>query len=117
MGGEISSAVISQMRTHGRISVCGSVSCYNSGDILRHDVLPKSTVLQPALTSRQLKMEGFFVTRWTPVWYEGIEKNLAWIREGKLRYKETITEGFENIFQAFVGVLRGENVGKAVVKL
>ena len=62
-------------------------------------------------------MEGFIVSRWGDRWFEGIEKNMAWIREGKLKYRETVTEGFENMFQAFDGMLRGDNFGKAVVKV
>ena len=63
-------------------------------------------------------MEGFLATRWDEKkQFEGIQKNLAWIREGKLKYKETITEGFENMFEAFDGMLRGNNLGKAIVKV
>lgn len=48
---------------------------------------------------------------------EGILQNLEWIKQGKLKYKETVTEGFENMFNAFVDMLQGGNVGKAVVKV
>jgi prostaglandin reductase 1 len=99
------------MKKFGRISVCGSISSYNNISI------PKTRILQPALVFKQLKMEGFVVNRWSDRWFEGIEKNLTWIREGKLRYKETVTVGFENMFQAFNGMLKGENFGKAIVKV
>lgn len=62
-------------------------------------------------------MEGFVVHRWADRWEEGIKQNLQWIKEGKLKYKETITEGFENAFNAFVGMLQGDNTGKAIVKI
>lgn len=62
-------------------------------------------------------MEGFLVRRWRDRWSEGIEKNLQWIREGKLQYHETVTKGFENMFEAFVGMLRGNNFGKAIVQV
>lgn len=62
-------------------------------------------------------MEGFVVSRWSSSWKEGIEENLRWIKEGKLKYQETMTDGFENMYDAFVGMLRGENVGKALVKV
>lgn len=64
---------------------------------------------------KQLKMEGFVFHRWVNRWYEGIEQNMEWIKEGKLKYHETITSGFENLFAAFVGMLQGKNIGKAVV--
>lgn len=101
------------MRDFGRISVCGSISSYNDD----MTALPKATILQPALVFHQLKMEGFIVSRWLDRAPEAFKKNLAWIREGKLHYKETVTVGFENMFEAFSGMLKGENVGKAIVKV
>jgi len=112
VGGTLSSAVIAQMRERGRISVCGSISAYNV-DIKSTPVAP---IVQPSFIWKQLSMEGFIVSRWINRWDEGINYNLQLIKEGKLKYHETVTEGFENIMTAFIGMLRGENVGKAVVK-
>lgn len=113
VGGDISSTVIYQMKEFGRVSVCGSISSYNAD----MNALPKSTILQPALVFNQLKVEGFIVTRWSDKYAEGITQNLQWIQEGKLKYRETVTHGFDNMFNAFCGMLRGENTGKAVVKV
>lgn len=113
VGGDISSTVIYQMNPSGRIAVCGSISSYNEDA----SSLPKCMILQPAMVAKQLKMEGFIVTRWMNRWNEGILQNLKWIREGKLHYRETVTEGFEKMFDAFTGMLRGENVGKAIVRV
>ncbi|XP_046742909.1 prostaglandin reductase 1-like [Diprion similis] len=113
VGGDISGIVLNQMNLFGRISVCGSISSYNA-DI---NAMPKTAIIQPALVFSQLKMEGFIVMRWQNRWMEGIEQNLKWIKEGKLKYRETFTDGFENMFDAFVGLLQGENTGKAVVKV
>lgn len=66
---------------------------------------------------RELRIEGFIVHRWLDRWTEGIQQNLKWIREGKLKYKQTVTEGFENMFDAFVNMLEGRNVGKSIVKV
>lgn len=65
---------------------------------------------------KQLKLEGFVVHRWLDRWLEGIEHNLTWINEGKLKYHETITEGFENMPKAFIDMMNGGNTGKAIVK-
>ena len=100
------------MNNFGRISVCGSIASYND----EISALPKCTILQPALVFNQLKMEGFIVVRWKEQWSKGISENLNWIKEGKLKYKETVTEGFENMFDAFLGLFKGENTGKAIVK-
>lgn len=101
------------MNPFGRISVCGSISSYN----VDPNKLPKTALLQPALVSKQLKLEGFIVSRWQDRWFEGIEKNLEMIRAGKLKYQETVTVGFDKMFDAFVGMLNGENIGKTIVKI
>jgi len=112
VGGEISSQIISHMNLYGRISVCGSISTYNSKNLN----LELAPILQPHMVFQQLKMEGFIVTRWADRWFEGINQNLKWIGEGKLKYTETVTEGFLNMPQAFFDMLNGKNTGKAIVK-
>lgn len=62
-------------------------------------------------------MEGFVVSRWQDRYMEGLKQNHKWLQQGELKYKETITEGFENMFDAFVGMLQGKNFGKALVKV
>ncbi|XP_050429026.1 prostaglandin reductase 1-like [Adelges cooleyi] len=113
VGGEFSSAVIYRMNNSGRVSVCGSISSYNANT----KELPKVPMLQPAIVFKQLKIEGFIVSRWGDKWMSGIERNLNLIKEGKLIYPEHITAGFENLPQAFMGMLKGENIGKALVKV
>lgn len=113
VGGDISSIVIYQMKPFGRVAVCGSISSYNADS----SSLPKSTILQPSFVFNQLKMEGFVVSRWSNRFSEATQKNLQWIHEGKLRYRETITKGFDNMFDAFVGMLQGKSIGKAVVQV
>ncbi|XP_076618704.1 prostaglandin reductase 1 isoform X1 [Colletes latitarsis] len=112
VGGDISTTVLYQMKPFGRVAVCGSISSYNSDA----SSLPKTTILQPAIVFNQLRIEGFIVSRWSDRWSEGIHKNAQWIKEGKLKYRETITKGFENMFDAFVGMLQGKNTGKAIVQ-
>lgn len=60
---------------------------------------------------------GFLVWRWNSRWLEGLKQMAAWIQEGKIKYEETVTEGFENMPTAFIEMLRGENTGKAVIKV
>ena len=112
VGGELSSIIINEMNVFGRISVCGSISSYNTDP----KDLPKVPILQPKVVFSQLRMEGFIVTRWADRWMEGITQNLKWIQEGKVKYHETVTEGFEQMPTAFIEMLRGANTGKAVVK-
>ncbi|VEN52619.1 unnamed protein product [Callosobruchus maculatus] len=111
VGGEISSKIMFNMNTFGRISVCGAISGYNENKP------PKATLVQYPITMNQLRMEGFIVHRWLDRWFEGIEQNRKWIQEGKLKYRETVTHGFENMFNAFADMLKGGNIGKALVKV
>ncbi|XP_067014138.2 prostaglandin reductase 1 isoform X2 [Anabrus simplex] len=113
VGGSMSSTVINHMNLFGRISVCGAISAYND-DV---NQLPHAPILQPAVVGKQLRMEGFSVSRWLDRWMEGILQNLEWVKEGKVKYQETITEGFENMPKAFISMLRGESVGKAIVRM
>ncbi|XP_047109591.1 prostaglandin reductase 1-like [Schistocerca piceifrons] len=111
VGGEQSSAVISNMRQRGRISVCCCISTYN---VTKVAIAP---VVQMHMVGKELVMEGFMVTRLLDQWNKAFLEMAQWIEEGKLKYRETVTEGFENTPKAFIGMLRGENLGKAVVKV
>ncbi|KOB68074.1 Prostaglandin reductase 1 [Operophtera brumata] len=91
VGGEISSTVISQMNLFGRVA--------------------------PYVVGKQLKIEGFLVNRFDDRTQEGILKNLQWVREGKLKYREHITHGFERADEAFIGLFTGDNTGKTLVKI
>lgn len=72
--------------------------------------------IQPIIIAKQLKVEGFIVHRWFSQWAAGVEKLAEWISSGKLKYRETISNGFQNLPIAFIGMLRGENIGKALVE-
>ncbi|KOB67985.1 Alcohol dehydrogenase [Operophtera brumata] len=111
VGGEISSLIINQMNDFGRVSVCGSISSYNDANN------PTATILQPALNGKQIRVEGFNAGRWYDNWSEAFGELTKWIKNGQLKAREHVTEGFENIYDAFVGMLQGENVGKAVIKI
>jgi len=111
VGGVMSSEVISAMNEFGRVACCGSISQYNN-DLTQ---LPQAPVLQPHIVLKQLKIEGFIVQRWGDRWMEGINQNKQWLKEGKLKPAEHVTQGFENMMKAFIGMMKGENRGKAVI--
>jgi len=60
-------------------------------------------------------MEGFLVTRWKDQFPEGIKQVAQWMQEGKIKFRETKTQGFENMPKAFIEMLQGKNIGKAIV--
>lgn len=110
VGGEVSSMIFSRMNDYGRVAVCGAIASYNSD-------IPKVNAVQTMFVFKQLKMEGFLVWRWSDRWLEGITEMGKLVEDGALKYHETVTEGFENLPQAFIDMLRGKNYGKAIVKV
>lgn len=75
------------------------------------------TLVQPYIVSKQLKIEGFLVNRYAERTMEGIKQNLQWVKDGKLKYREHIYDGFESAVDAFTGLFSGDNIGKALVKV
>lgn len=114
VGGELSSTIINQMNLFGRVSVCGCISVY--GEDFAN--LPKATIVQPALVFKQMTIEGFHCFRWNDAqWMEAIKELTKLIKTGQIKATEHITEGFNKLPDSFIGMLAGENFGKAVVKV
>lgn len=65
----------------------------------------------------RLRIEGFLVGDHYDLQPQFVQEVGGWVREGKLHYRETVVEGIENNVEAFLGLLRGENTGKMIVKL
>jgi NADPH-dependent curcumin reductase CurA len=111
VGGEHLEAAIFAMHDFGRIALCGAISMYNATSA---PAAPRNLALSVA---RRLTLRGFIVTDHADRFPDFVREVGGWLREGKLRYRETVVEGIENAPEAFIGLLRGENVGKMVVKL
>jgi NADPH-dependent curcumin reductase CurA len=111
VGGEHLEAAILSMREHGRIALCGAVSVYNATERR-----PGPWNL-PLAIGRRLTLRGFIVTDHAARFRQLIEEVGPLIREGKVRYRETVVEGLEHAPEAFIGLLRGENLGKMLVRI
>ncbi|SFP49757.1 NADP-dependent oxidoreductase [Salibacterium halotolerans] len=111
VGGPVSDAVMSQLNDFSRIPVCGAISSYNKTEA---DIGPR---VQPILVKSRALIQGFIVSDYASRFQEGSEKLAAWLSEGKLTYEETMVEGFENVPDAFLGLFKGENLGKQLVKV
>jgi len=110
VGGSISDAVFTLLNPFGRVSVCGQISQYN---LQKPEPGPR---LLGQILVRQLKVEGFIVTRFQDRMPQGVAQMARWIQEGKIRYREDIVEGFQNTPRAFIEMLQGKNTGKMLVK-
>lgn len=114
VGGEFVYHVVQNMNEFGRISQCGSISTYNAQR--NPGELPLVPFDYAVFRFNQLKLEGFNVRRWTNTWFDGINQIRDWILDGKIKVRESVTEGFENIPKAFIELLEGKNTGKQVIK-
>ncbi len=109
VGGEIFDTILARMNPHGRIAVCGLISGYNG----------KATPLNNvrSILVNKLMVQGFIISDHFDVWPQAHKELADLVVEGKLKYRESITEGIEHAPKAFLGMLKGENFGKQVVKL
>lgn len=111
VGGEITDAVMILMNPHARLSICGHISMYNA------EQMPTGPRLLALLIERMAKMQGFIVSQYVARFPEGQKAIAGWLKEGRIKYRETVTDGIENAPKAFIGMLRGENIGKQLVKI
>ena len=110
VGGEISDAVIANINFNARIALCGQIALYNSSKI------PVGPRIQPMLLTRSVLMQGFIVGNYSADFSEGIKHLSEWVKDGKLKFAETIENGFDNLPKALLGLFNGENTGKMIVK-
>jgi NADPH-dependent curcumin reductase CurA len=115
VGGAVFAAVMPLLNPFARIPVCGLVSAYNATEAPPGpDRLPG--LMRSVLTNR-LHIQGFIVWDFADQAEIFRQEVGAWIREGKVRYREDVIEGLENAPEAFIGLLKGRNFGKLVVHI
>jgi NADPH:quinone reductase len=110
VGGEISQAVHRRLNVGARIVICGQISQY-------HETQPEPTFQPGLLIVFRARMEGFLVSDYAPRFDEAARRLARWVSTGALRWREDVTDGLENAPRAFLGMLNGENRGKALVKV
>ena len=111
VGGDHLEAAIGALRNHGRIVACGSISRYNDAEPLPG---PRNMFM---VVTKRLRLQGYIISDHFDRFGEFAREAGEWVRDGRLQYRETIVEGIENAPHAFLGLLRGENIGKMLVKV
>ncbi|MBC5764406.1 NADP-dependent oxidoreductase [Ramlibacter albus] len=109
VGGMVMDAVMLRLNSFARIALCGMIAGYNGKPV------PMSYP-QLLLTNR-VKLEGFIVSEHMDVWPEALKELGMLVGSGKFRPRESVAEGLEAAPEAFLGMLKGKNFGKQVVKL
>jgi leukotriene B4 12-hydroxydehydrogenase/15-oxo-prostaglandin 13-reductase len=110
VGGEILDAVLRRMNAFSRIAVCGLISQYNATE-------PYGVKTFQSILTNRIKVQGFIVSDRMELWPKALADLAGWVVAGKIKYRETVTEGLENAPKAFIGLLKGENFGKQLVRL
>ncbi len=110
VGGAVSSAVYGRLNVGARIAVCGQVSQYNLER-------PEPTLHPGLLIVFRARMQGFLVSDYAPRFGEALPRLVRWLAEGRIAHTEDVVEGIENAPAAFLGMLRGENRGKQLVRV
>lgn len=111
VGGVISDAVLRSLNFFARVSLCGSISQYNAST---PETGPR---LMGSFVGKRVAMRGFIVSDFADRYGPARRQIAEWIRTGRIKYREDIVEGIEKAPRAFIGLLRGENFGKLLVKL
>lgn len=111
VGGEHLEAALDVINPLGRVAVCGIISAYNDPDATP---APRN---MSALIAKNLTVRGFVMKYHWDLGPEFRERMSAWLRDGEVRYDETVREGLESAPQAFIDLLHGANTGKMVVRL
>lgn len=112
VGGAHLDAACGQMRPLGRIPVCGMISGYNNKGARSEGVTTLSNMIYNRVT-----MKGFVVYEFNHMREQFLSDMRQWLREGKLKYEETIMDGIEQAPAALIGMLQGQNTGKMLVRL
>ena len=109
VGGVVMDASLNQMNPFGRVALCGMISGYDGQPMPVH-------ALHKVLSMR-LMVQGFIVSEHLELWPQGLSELGQLVATKKLNYRETIADGLAAAPEAFIGMLRGKNIGKQLVKL
>jgi hypothetical protein len=111
VGGPHLEAALNSARLFARFAICGMISIYNATEP------PPGPRNLAQLIGKNIRMEGFIVSHHFDLLPKFIEDLSGWVREGKVKWQETVFEGIDKAPDAFLGLFTGENTGKMLVKL
>jgi NADPH-dependent curcumin reductase CurA len=110
VGGEVMDTVLRQLNAFSRVALCGMIAEYNATD-------PYGVKNLRSLLVNRVKLQGFIVSDRMDLYGRALQQLGRLVAQGKLRYHETVAQGLENAPRAFIGMLKGENLGKQLVKV
>jgi NADPH-dependent curcumin reductase len=114
VGGAVFEAVFPHLNAFARVPVCGLIAHYNDTQAAAPKWAPS---LMRAVLTKRLTIRGFIVSDFAARQGDFLRDMASWVREGRVKYKEFVTEGIENAPAAFMGLLKGANFGKQLVRV
>ncbi|MGP9681385.1 MULTISPECIES: NADP-dependent oxidoreductase [unclassified Brachybacterium] len=116
VGGAVWDAVLPQLNTYARVPVCGLAANYNSTSLPEGP--DRSGQLMGTVLAKSLTLRGFIQLEFVEALYEDFLRDMGgWVASGQVQYIEDITDGLDSAPDAFVGMLRGRNLGKSIIKV
>ena len=112
VGGDHLEAALPRMNPLGRIPVCGMISAYNTPGARSTGITTLSNMIYNRIT-----MKGFVVYEFNDMREQFLSDMTGWIKDGRMKYSETIHNGISEAPEALIGLFTGENIGKMLVKL
>ncbi|MDR3511758.1 MAG: NADP-dependent oxidoreductase [Caulobacteraceae bacterium] len=109
VGGDHLDAALRRMNTLGRIAVCGMIAGYNGQ--------PAPVTGLSAIIYSRVNIRGFVGTDFMHLYDQFRSDMTDWLKSGRVKYQETVLEGVDNAPAAFIGLMKGENAGKMLVRL
>jgi NADPH-dependent curcumin reductase CurA len=111
VGGDHLEAALWALNTHGRIAACGSISAYNE------EKLPPGPRNLHLIVGKRVSINGFIIMDHYDRFKAMVSEVSTWLANGELVAEETVVDGLDNAPAAFIGMLKGENTGKMIVRL
>ena len=111
VGGPITDAVFPLIAEGARIAICGQISMYNSPKAEQGPRLLWNLIVKRAT------VRGFLVFDFADRYIDGMKQLGAWVKSGELHYRENVVAGLENAPGAFIGLFKGDNLGKQLVQV
>jgi NADPH-dependent curcumin reductase CurA len=115
VGGAVCSAVLPLLNDFARVPVCGLIAHYNDTELPPGpDRMPQ---LMRNILTKRLTLRGFIVSDFAAHGAEFVRDMSTWLKEGKIKYREDVVEGLDKAPEAFIGLLKGRNFGKLLVRV
>ena len=116
VGGKVFDAVLPLLNTAARIPLCGLISGYNATAL--PDGPDRVPLLMGTLLKKRIRLQGFIISQDYGHRINEFQRDMSqWVKEGKIHYREQITDELESAPETFIGLLAGKNFGKVVIRV